>query len=161
RLDDYRDLKDADLRRRRGVFVAESRDVVRRLLASRRFRTRSVLLTPSGLDPLRTALDSCAADVSVLLTRQDIVRAVVGYDFHRGCLAIGERGMTPSLHELAGESGPRFIVGLEALTNPDNVGGVFRNAMAFGVDGALLSPSCADPLYRKAVRVSAGGSLVV
>src|SRR5215831_18649492 len=97
RLDDYRDLKDADLRRRRGVFVAESRDVVRRLLASTRFRARSVRLTPPGLEALRTSLDTCAADVTVLLTRQDIVRAVVGYDFHRGCLAIGVRAVTPSL----------------------------------------------------------------
>jgi tRNA G18 (ribose-2'-O)-methylase SpoU len=161
RLADYRDLKDAERRRRQGLFIAESREVVRRLLSGGRFRARSVLLTPPGLEALRDALTAGQPGVRVLVTRQEIVRAVVGYDFHRGCLAVGERGSEPSPPALIDPTGPRLVLGLEDLTNPDNVGGVFRNALAFEVDGVLLSAACADPLYRKTIRVSVGGSLCV
>jgi tRNA G18 (ribose-2'-O)-methylase SpoU len=161
RVGDYRDLKDAQLRRRHGLFIAESREVVRRLLGVGRFRTRSVLLTPPALDGLRDMLEVAASDIRVLLTRPEIIRAVVGYNFHRGCLAVAERGLEPPLHELIDVPGRRLLVVLEDVTNPDNVGSVFRNAMAFGVEGILLSPACADPLYRKTIRVSVGGSLSV
>ena len=161
RLADYRDLKDAALRLRQGLFIAESREVVRKLLRGGRFRTRSVLLTPPGLEGLRGALEAADPTIRILLTRQDIVRAVVGYNFHQGCVAIGERGAEPSVHELLDPPGRRLVLVLEDLTNPDNIGGIFRNALAFGVNGVLLSPACADPLYRKAIRVSIGGSLSV
>jgi tRNA G18 (ribose-2'-O)-methylase SpoU len=86
----------------------------------------------------------------------------VGYDLHRGCLAMAERRDAEPVESLlpAGR-GPGLAVVAEGLTNPDNVGGLFRNAMAFGVDGVLLCPRCTDPLYRKAVRVSMGGALAV
>jgi len=161
RLADYRDLKDAQLRLRLGLFIAESREVVRRLLSGGRFRARSLLLTPSGLDSLRETLDASDPGLRILLTQQEVVRAVVGYNFHRGCLAVGERGVAPPLPTLLDPPGPRLLLVLEGLTNPDNVGGIFRNAMALGADAALLSPTCADPLYRKAIRVSVGGSLSV
>lgn len=160
RVADYRDLKDAELRRRRGLFVAESRAVVRRLLASARFRARSVLLTVPALQSLRDALEAADAALPVYLTGHEVARAIVGFDFHRGCVAVAERGAEPSLETLLGRPGPRLLVGLEDLSNPDNVGGVFRNALAFGADAILLSLGCADPLYRKAVRVSLGASLV-
>ncbi|MGE3858255.1 MAG: RNA methyltransferase, partial [Dehalococcoidia bacterium] len=93
RVADYRDIKDADLRRRAGLFVAESRAVVRRLLASPRFPPRSVLLTQPALHGLRDALAAC--DVPVYVTTHEIAREVVGFDFHRGCIALGERGDEP------------------------------------------------------------------
>ena len=158
RVADYRDIKDAELRRRRGLFVAESRAVVRGLLASARFRTRSVLLTAPALDSLREALQ--AADAPIYLTSHEVARAVVGFDFHRGCVALGERGVEPSLEALVDRPGPRLVLALEDVSNPDNVGGVFRNARAFGADAILLSAGCADPLYRKAIRTSMGASLV-
>jgi len=161
RLAEYRNLKDPDLRLRRGLFIAESREVVRRLLASGRFRTRSVLLTPPALDGLRDLLETADPGVQVFLTRQDVVPAIVGYAFHRGCLAVGERGMEPAPHTLLDPPGRRLLLVLEGVTNPDNVGAVFRNAMAFGADAVLLSPACADPLYRKAIRVSMGASLCI
>jgi tRNA G18 (ribose-2'-O)-methylase SpoU len=161
RVVDYRDLRDADLRRRQGLFIAESREVVRRLLVEARFRTRSVLLTLPGLEGLRDVLEERATLTPILLTTPEIVRALAGFNFHRGCLAIGERGVEPPLHEVLERPGPRLLLALEDVTNPDNIGGLFRNAMAFGVGGVLLSPGCGDPLYRKAIRVAIGGSLSI
>jgi tRNA G18 (ribose-2'-O)-methylase SpoU len=161
RLDEYRDLRDHQLRLRHGVFVAESRAVVRLLLASSRFRTRSVLLAPAALDALRPDLETIDPATRILVASHSVIRAVSGFDFHRGCLAVGERGTdtTPAL--LIEPPGPRLVLVLEDLSNPDNVGGVFRNAMAFGVDAVLLSAGSADPLYRKTLRVSLGGTLRV
>jgi len=87
---------------------------------------------------------------------------VVGFRIHRGILAAGERVPVPSPARLVGElSAPRRVVMLEALTNHDNVGGVFRNAAAFGADAVLIDAKTCDPLYRKAIRVSVGASLFV
>jgi tRNA G18 (ribose-2'-O)-methylase SpoU len=155
RLDDYRDVRDQRLRARDGAFAVESREVVRRLLHERRFRLRSVLLTEPVLEPLRDLLDPMTA---VYVARNDLIRDVVGYNFHRGCMGIAERGAPLGLDDLLATS-PRTLIVCEQLSNPDNVGGVFRNAMAFGVDGVVLSPGSADPLYRKVVRVSMGGSV--
>jgi tRNA G18 (ribose-2'-O)-methylase SpoU len=153
RLADYRDLKRGA--RVPGTFVAEGRLIVRRLLGGSRFRARSVLATERALADVT---DVVPADIMVYVAPGDVIRRVVGYPFHGGCLAIGERGPAVGLDAfLAG----RCLVALEGLTNPDNVGGVFRNAMAFGVDAVLLSSGCADPLYRRTVRVSMGGTLRV
>jgi tRNA G18 (ribose-2'-O)-methylase SpoU len=160
RIADYRDLTDAELRRRRGLFVAEGRAIVGRLLAGGRFRPRSLLVTESGLEGLRDRL-AARSDVRVYLARPDIVRSIVGFKFHLGCLAVGERGAEALPAALIDPPGPRLLVVLEDITNPDNVGGIFRNAFAFGADAVLLSARCADPLYRKTIRVSVGGSLTV
>jgi tRNA G18 (ribose-2'-O)-methylase SpoU len=154
RLADYRDLKDGELRRRRGIFIAEGRQVVRRLLAGARFRARSVLVSEAVLGDLGDVVDG----VPVYVVPEAAVKAVVGFNFHRGCLAAGERGEALSAEDILGG---RLLLVLEHMTNPDNVGGAFRNAMAFGADGVLLSPGCCDPLYRKTIRVSMGGALRV
>jgi tRNA G18 (ribose-2'-O)-methylase SpoU len=159
RLADYRDLRDPDLRRRQGLFIAESREVIRRLLACGRFRVRSVLLTSAALEALRDLLETADPATRILLVPHELVRGVVGFNFHRGCLAVGERGAGPPLSSLLDPPGGRLLLVLEDVTNPDNVGAVFRNAMAFAADGVLLSPGSADPLYRKAIRVSIGASL--
>jgi tRNA G18 (ribose-2'-O)-methylase SpoU len=154
RLAPYRDLRDAGLVERTGLFVAEGRPLVRRLLAAARFRAHSVLTTTAMLDGLRDVADG----VPVYLVDEATIRSVVGFHFHRGCLALGERGVAGAVEALLGG---RRLVALERVTNPDNVGAVFRNAAVLGADGVLLSPGCADPLYRKAVRVSMGGVLRV
>jgi len=161
RLADYRDIGDAELRRRHGLFIAESRSVVRRLLEAGRFRTRSILLTATALDGLRDALVAWAPRGPLYVAPHEVIRAVTGFDFHRGCLAIGERGAPLALERVLAPRGPRTLLVLDDLSNPDNVGGAFRNAMAFGADAVLLSPGCADPLYRKAIRTSLGSALVV
>src|SRR5262249_22092650 len=156
RLADYRDLKDPHLRLHQGLFIAESREVIRRLFSCGRFRPRSVLLTPAALEGLRDLLEGANPATRVLLVQHDLVRGVVGFNFRRGCVAVGERGVEPPLSSLLDPPGERLLLVLEDVTNPDNVGAIFRNAMAFAADGVLLSPGSADPLYRKAIRVSIG-----
>lgn len=163
RVADYRDLQDKSHRDRQGLFIVESRAVVRRLLVGSRFGVRSILLTQPALESLRDVLDRLDAQTPVYLASQRTVQGVVGFKFHRGCVAVGERAPELSWEALLGapHPPPRLVAVLEDLANPDNVGGVFRNLAAFGAEAAFLSPGCADPLYRKAIRVSVGGSLSV
>ena len=85
---------------------------------------------------------------------------LAGFNLHRGCLAVADRSASRSVDDLP-QARPRRLLVLERIGNLDNVGGLFRNALALDVDGILLGPDCVDPLYRKAVRVSCGASLVV
>lgn len=157
RIAEYRNVPDGELLRARGVFVAEGRSVVQRLLGSRRFRTRSVLVTQAALGAVADL--AAASDVAVYVVPQAVMNGVTGIEMHRGCLAIGERGSPLDAREIAREA--RRLVVLERLANADNVGGVFRNAAAFGADGVLLDPRSIDPLYRKAIRTSVGAALQV
>jgi tRNA G18 (ribose-2'-O)-methylase SpoU len=156
RLDDYRDIRE-DRLRARGLFAVETREVVRRLLHEGRFPLRSILVTEPTLDALRDVL---APPTVVYVATHEIIYGVVGLNFHRGCMGIAERGAALSIDEVLAPA-PRTVIVCERLSNPDNVGGIFRNAMAFGAGGVVLSPGCADPLYRKVVRVSLGGSASV
>lgn len=159
RLADYREIRDAERRRRDGTFIAEGRQVVRRLLSAGRYRVRSALVTPPALHALGEALG--AAGVPTYLVRQDVVEAVVGMEFHHGCLAAGERGAEPTLEAVLAEAlRPRLVV-LEGLGDASNVGALFRNALAFGVGAVFLAPGTADPLYRKAIRVSSGATVAL
>ena len=159
RLADYREIRDAERRRRDGTFIAEGRQVVRRLLSAGRYRVRSALVTPPALHALGDALG--AAGVPTYLVRQDIVEAVVGMEFHHGCLAAGERGAEPTAEAILAETlCPRLVV-LEGLGDSSNVGALFRNALAFGVGAVFLAPGTADPLYRKAIRVSSGATVAM
>lgn len=164
RLDDYRNLTNSEKRgnqRERGTFIAEGRYVVRTLLTASRFRARSVLVTDPAYESLRDLLDR-AESPSVFILSQPAMNAVAGFDIHRGCLAVGERGrmMTPTEVVTAARGArARPIVILEGVNNHDNIGSIFRNAGAFDAGAILLDPGCVDPLYRKAIRVSMGGSL--
>ncbi|MBI5209870.1 MAG: RNA methyltransferase [Elusimicrobia bacterium] len=164
RLADYADTRDPDELKRRGVFIAESREVVRALIKTRRFGVRSLLVVESMLRSLADDLAELDDAAPVYVAERDLMTSVAGYDVHRGCLAAGERGGTRSLADLlvsAAGPGRRVVVALEAVSNPDNVGGIFRNALAFRADGVVLGPGCADPLYRKAIRTSMAASLRV
>ncbi|MEP7119087.1 MAG: RNA methyltransferase [Acidobacteriota bacterium] len=152
RLDDYRHLADHDELRRRGVFVAEGRLVVERLLAHRRQVVRSILLSPAAAEALAPALDAADARPVFVLPQADLNR-IVGFDIHRGCLAIGERPAPATIASLDLAGATRVLV-MEGVNNPDNVGGLFRNGAALGAAAVVLGPNCGDPLYRKAVRTS-------
>jgi tRNA G18 (ribose-2'-O)-methylase SpoU len=150
RLDDYRQLKEKHLNAVSGRFVAESERVVRRLLASR-LRVLSVLVTAPRLEAMRDVL---GGPFPVYLATQPVLDAIAGFHVHRGCLAIGERPPPAPWRPLP--PGARAAVVLEDLVDVDNLGAMARNAAAFGADALLLSPRCADPFYRKAIRVSLG-----
>ena len=159
RIASYREARDGRVRRT-GLFLAEGRLVVRRLLESARFAIRSVLATRVALEDLGDALFT-RPSVPRYEASSDMLRAVVGFKFHRGCLALGEDGPPTPVDAIVAPEGPRLVLALEDVADPDNVGALFRNAAAFGVAGIVLSPGCADPLYRKAIRVSMGASFLV
>ncbi len=163
RVADYRDVKDAALRRRDALFLVEGRGNVRVLVEQSPFAPRSVFVTPASFEALSETWKRLAAETPVYVAPQELFNEVVGYNLHRGCLAVGERGPEPDFEEreVLPAEGPGMVLVLENLTDGENVGGVFRNAMAFGADRVVLSPRCCDPLYRRAIRVSMGGSLRV
>jgi tRNA G18 (ribose-2'-O)-methylase SpoU len=131
------------------------------LIASGRHPVRSVLVTEAGLAALDGALRSAPAELPVYVASLGVMRAAAGFDVHRGCLAAADRAPLPDGAALVAPAGPRLLVALEDIADPDNVGAVFRSAQAFGAAAALLSPGTADPLYRKAIRVSVGATLTV
>jgi tRNA G18 (ribose-2'-O)-methylase SpoU len=157
-LADYRNVPDPVLVARRGLFVAEGRLVVTRLLAGSPLTTRSVMVTETAYDSIRAAIDA-RPDLPVYVVPQEVMNGITGFNIHRGCLALGERPPARDWRALIRDA--RRVMALERVGNADNVGSVFRNSAAFGVDVVLLGPSCADPLYRKAIRTSMGAALTV
>jgi tRNA G18 (ribose-2'-O)-methylase SpoU len=152
-------VSEPDLAREEGLFVAEGTFVVRRLIQQRRFVTRSLLLTQTALHRLSDVLADAPPSLDVFVTSLDVIKGITGFNIHRGCLALGER--PAPLDPLETIHSARLLLVLEGVGNPDNVGGVFRNAAAFDVDGVLLGAGCGDPLYRKAIRVSMAAALMV
>lgn len=148
-------MRDPELLRGHDAFIAEGRLVVQRLFDQPRFHVRSVLVTPAALDALRDLLVPSPAEI--LVADAALLHDVTGFNLHRGCLALAERPAPFSLDDLLVVDGPVLV--LEQVGNPDNVGGAFRNAAAFGASGVILSPGCSDPLYRKAIRTSMGATL--
>jgi len=136
--------------------VAEGRLVVRRLLESR-FPVRSVLVSPAGLAAMEQDLAAAAAPVFV--AEPAVLEQVAGFDVHRGVLACAARLPLPTATDVI--EGARRLAVVEDLTDHENLGALFRNAAAFGLDAVLLSPRCCDPLYRRSVRVSVGAALTV
>ena len=157
-------MSDPALMCERGLFVAEGRLAVERLLASR-FRTQALLVTDSLLARLEPALDALAHEVdepNVYLADSAQLRQITGFRFHRGCLALGVRPDPQPAADVWLPGDPRRpLILLEGVSNPDNVGSIFRSAAAFGASAVVLSPTCADPLYRKAIRTSMGTTLTL
>ena len=163
RIEPYRSVRERDLLGRDGLFVAEGEVVLRVLLGrSSRFPVESILLSEKRLDSARPLLARAPGETPVLVASQPVMDRIVGFPIHRGVLALARRGAEPTAADILRSLGPRaLVVALIGLANHDNVGGVFRNAAAFGADAVLLDRTSCDPLYRKAIRVSVGGSLVV
>jgi tRNA G18 (ribose-2'-O)-methylase SpoU len=162
RIEPYRAVRERDLVGRQHRFIAEGEVVLRVLLKQRRFAIESLLLAENRVDSLGDALGNLPSDVPVYRANRQVMDAIVGFPIHRGILAVARRAPLPSVEAfLADLPEEALVVGLVGLANHDNVGGIFRNAAAFGANGILLDPESCDPLYRKAVRVSVGGALVV
>jgi tRNA G18 (ribose-2'-O)-methylase SpoU len=154
----FGDVREPELVRSRGLFVAESRRVVERLLATGRYRVRSAFLSDAAFAALGARIP---AGAECFVASEAVLSRVAGYRVHHGCIALVERPPAREVEEIARGARRGLLVALEDAGNPENVGGVFRNAQAFGADGVVLSPRGADPLYRKSVRVSTGAALVV
>ncbi|WP_425440445.1 TrmH family RNA methyltransferase [Prauserella shujinwangii] len=160
RLDDFRDLTTADRRPDRpggrGLVIAEGTVVVRRLLASP-YPVRALLGVERRLRELEGDLAGLA--VPAYVTSADVMARVVGFHLNRGVLAVADRAPRSTPEQVL--EGARVVAVLEGVGDHENLGALFRNAAALGVDGVLLGPGCADPLYRRSVRVSMGNVLRV
>ncbi|MFI5933611.1 TrmH family RNA methyltransferase [Actinoplanes sp. NPDC051494] len=153
RIADYRALTDVELRTRweppNGLFIAEGELVIRRALRGG-YRLRSVLVDEKRVDQLTGLPD----DAVVYGGTQPVLEAITGFHVHRGVLASFHRRELPTLPALL--AGARRLAVLEGLNTHTNLGALFRSAAALGIDAVVLSPDCADPLYRRSVRVSMG-----
>lgn len=161
RVEAYRHIRERDLVGRRGLFVAEGEVVLRLLAGQSGIEAVSVLIDGRRLEKLTPILNGFSPDTPVYLADQAVIDAIAGFHLHRGILAIGRpvavRTATALLETLPERA---LVLALVGIANHDNMGGLFRNAAAFGVDAVLLDADCCDPLYRKAIRVSVGGVLV-
>jgi len=159
RLLPYRDLRDRDLRDR-GDFIAEGEVVLRTLLRAGRHPIRSMLFAERQAERLAELIATAPGDVPVYAAPQAVMDRIVGFPIHRGILAHGQAApaVVPDTF-LAGLPAAAVVLGLMGIANHDNVGGLFRNAAAFGAAGVVLDPDCCPPLYRKAIRVSVGAAL--
>ena len=159
-LADFTRLTDVELRKVRepaeGLFLAEGEKVILRALRAG-YVPRAVLTSPKWLPALEPEL--AAYDCPVHLAPDDLVEQITGYRVHRGALASMQRRPLAPVEEVV--AGARRIVVLEDLVDHTNVGAVFRNAAALGIDAVVVSPGCADPLYRRSVKVSMGAVLAV
>jgi tRNA G18 (ribose-2'-O)-methylase SpoU len=155
RLADYRDLRDVELRKHleatHGLFLAEGEKVVRRAVAAG-FTPRSFLMAPRWLDGLAGELG--ATDAPCYVVSEALAEEVTGFHVHRGALASLERQPLPSVSSVL--DGARSVLVLEDIVDHTNVGAIFRSGAALGFDAVLLAPRCADPLYRRSIKVGMG-----
>lgn len=177
RLDVYARLTEAQLRNRlepeKGIFIAESIKVIDRALAGG-MRPVSVLMTPEWKEPAASTIASieqagarCGEEIPVFVAPEGELKKLTGFALTRGILCAMRRPALPSVEELLAsidekraasgkDDGRRRIAVLEGIVDHTNVGAIFRSAAALGVDAVLVTPTCCDPLYRRAVRVSMG-----
>lgn len=155
RLADYRDLRDVELRKSlessEGLFLAEGEKVVRRAVAGG-FEPRSFLMAPKWLDGLADTL--ATTDAPCYVMSEKAAEEVTGFHVHRGALASLKRRPLPSVESVL--EGARSVLVLEDIVDHTNVGAIFRSGAALGFDAVLLAPRCADPLYRRSIKVAMG-----
>jgi tRNA G18 (ribose-2'-O)-methylase SpoU len=155
RLADYRDLRDVELRKHleaeHGLFLAEGEKVIRRAVEAG-FTPRSLLMAPRWLDGLADVL--AGTDAPCFVLSEALAEEVTGFHVHRGALASLERRPLPSVESVLASA--RSVLVLEDLVDHTNVGAIFRSGAALGFDAVLLSPRCADPLYRRSIKVGMG-----
>ncbi len=160
RLADYRDLRDVELRKHleatHGLFLAEGEKVVRRSVEAG-FTPRSFLMAPRWLEGLADVLER--SDAPCYVVSEALAEEVTGFHVHRGALASLERRPLPSVDSVLAEA--RSVLVLEDIVDHTNVGAIFRSGAALGFDAVLLAPRCADPLYRRSIKVAMGAVFAV
>ncbi len=161
RIAGFRDIRERDLTGRQGLFVAEGEVVLNVLMSGRSLcRPVAFLLDSKRVEGLAGLLARAADDMPVYVANQPVLDAIAGFHLHRGILALGEKPAVQSLEACLQATGPdAVVVAACGIGNHDNMGGVFRNAAAFGAGAVLLDAHCCDPFYRKAIRVSVGAVL--
>lgn len=176
RIEPFTQVRERDLVGRRGLFVAEGEVVLRRLVRSPAHRPVAFLCAQGRAERMEAILeqgmaqlggsrppghtaDSSPEPLPVYVAPQSVMDEIVGFPIHRGLLGLGRRVDRPVRPLLAGLPERALVVALHGISNHDNMGGIFRNAAAFGVDAVVLDATCCDPLYRKALRVSVGAAL--
>ncbi|MCX5518616.1 RNA methyltransferase [Kaistia defluvii] len=162
RIAPYCAVRERDLVGRDDHFIAEGEVVLQTLVQSERHQPVSLLLDEKRVDGLSAITERLADEVPVYVASQAVLDGIVGFHIHRGILALGHRAPAPVPDALlAGLEGRALVVVLMGISNHDNLGGIFRNAAAFGADAILLDAPCCDPFYRKAIRVSVGNTLTL
>lgn len=159
RLAPYRNLKERDLAREGGRFIAEGENLVKRLLASR-LTTESVLLAERRVEELSPQI---ASHIPVYAAPSEIVNLILGYKFHSGVMAVGLRGESPTIDVVMSRAAvdPVTLVICPEIEKTDNLGALIRIAAAFGVTAMILGECCCDPFFRQSVRVSMGSAFVL
>ena len=161
RIEPYRAIRERDVAGREDAFILEGEVVMRAFARAGRYGLASVLLAEKRVEKLMPVLEMLP-DAPIYVAPQAVLDGIVGFHIHRGVLALGRRASLPPARELIGELGPdALVMTLMGVSNHDNIGGLFRNAAGFDVDAVLLDGACCDPLYRKAIRVSVGGALMI
>lgn len=147
--------------RRQHLYVIEGEVVLRMAVAANR-RLHSLLISDHRLSALADVLAGVAPDVPIYVAKRPVLEAIAGFPIHRGVLALGHRETLPDAADCLHNCPPDAVVlALIGIVNHDNIGGIFRNAAAFGAAAVLLDAESCDPLYRKALRVSVGTALCV
>ena len=162
RIEPYRAVRERDLVGRGDRFVVEGEVVLRVFLTRSKLAAESLLIAENRIAGLADLMPAVPTETPVYVASRSVMDAIVGFPIHRGILAVGRRGPPVGIDALlAGLPRQALVVGLVGIANHDNVGGIFRNAAAFGASAVLVDSGTCDPLYRKAIRVSVGGVLMV
>lgn len=165
RIEAFRAVRERDLVRNDAGFIAEGEVVLRALLASPHYEASAILIAKQRREALASLLAQAPAGCPVYLAEQTVLDGIVGFAMHRGILAFGRRRAEHAVGSaedlLAALPARATILLLAGIANHDNLGGIFRNAAGFGADAVLLDATCCHPLYRKAIRVSVGATLLV
>lgn len=158
RLEPFRLVRERDLTGRQGRCIAEGEVVLRVLMEAPAFAVESVLVSARVAAAGRPWFARVPETADLLAVEDGIMERVTGFPVHRGILALARRRETPRLPALlAGLPDRATVLAAIGIANHDNMGGLFRNAAAFGVDAVICDAGSCDPLYRKAIRVSVGG----
>ena len=161
RITGFRDIRERDLTGREGLFVAEG-EVVLNVLTSPQSLcgVTSLLLDAKRVEAMAPVLARLALEVPVYVAEQGVLDRIAGFHLHRGILGLGRKPVQPGLEALLAGLGTEAVVVMACgIGNHDNMGGLFRNAAAFGAGAVILDERCCDPFYRKAIRVSVGAVL--
>jgi len=162
RIAAFRDIRERDLVGRGGGFIAEGEVVLRAAARSTLHRLDRLLVAEKRLAALADVIEALPDDVPVYTASQAVLDRIVGFPIHRGILGHGRRAADVAPEALLAQApADAPVLALFGIGNHDNIGGIFRNAAAFGAAAVLMDAGCCDPLYRKAIRVSVGACLLV